>query len=377
MLFNVILIIIIVIVIKAGFFQDLKKTQASLSRIAGQEVFELEPPSFLNQCIIVVLTVSMIAFLLLGVVSVYFGYEKNSALSEIRKKGMRITGKIVKSEINKEFSTASAIVYTYYIDFEIDGEQKRSATMSSAYFALGDAIDIYYLPYNKGKIGGSALADVVDDSPGKTKIYSGIAKISAAFLVFCLQVFIKRRKRLELEWRLNEKTASKTGGLDNSQNQSLFVKLDKGDKYAIRLVIAMVFFIGAVLLISSGVYENIATSRIRKHGIRTTGIIIQSELQETFYRGSVPQEEYLVEFFVNGEKRKGKAVSKKSFLLNKEVDIYYPVDGKGEVIDVVFADVNDYPGRNKIYYGILALLMAVGFYLDKTDWQRSRKVKQE
>ena len=47
-----------------------------------------------------------------------------------------------------------------------------------------------------------------------------------------------------------------------------------------------------------------------------------------------------------------------------EVDIYYLADAKGEIIDVVFADVNDYPGRNKIYSGILALLIAIGLYLE-------------
>lgn len=201
MLFSVILIIIIAIVIKARSYKNLKQEQIFVDQILGQEVFELEQPSFLNQCIVVVLTVSMIAFMLSGVASVYLGCEKNSKLSEIRQKGTKITGKIVKSEINKEYSMASDIAYTYYIDFEIDGEQKRSATMSSAYFAVGDSIDIYYLPYNQGKIGGSAVADVVDDSPGKVKIYSGIVKICAAFFLFCLQLFVKRRQSRALENR--------------------------------------------------------------------------------------------------------------------------------------------------------------------------------
>ncbi|MDE5863438.1 MAG: hypothetical protein K2H34_03725 [Lachnospiraceae bacterium] len=358
------MIILIVIVFKAVYYQDIKKGQAILNQIAGKQIYELEQPSFLQQCIMVILTVSTIAFLLLGVVSVYLGCEKNAALSKIRQEGMRITGKVIHSEIKKEYSTASDIVYTYNIAFEIDGEQKRSATMSSAHFAVGDAIDIYYLPYNHGKIGGSAVADVVDDSPGKTKIYSGIAQICVAFILICLQLFIKSRNKPKREWRLNEKAVPKTAGADDLQNQSLFVRLDKGEKYAIMQAFAIILFTVTIILIFLGVYENMVASRIREHGIRTTGTIIQSEQQETYSRGSVPQEEYLVEFVADGEKRKGKAVSKEIFLLYKEVDIYYLADAKGEIIDVIFADVNDYPGRNKIYSGILALLIAIGLYLE-------------
>lgn len=370
-------VIVISIFFKAVQYEN-KKAEQVLVNQAGRRVFsELKPPSFAEECIIIVLTWGVIIFFVWGVVSLYLGCEKNSDLSTIRERGTRITGQVVKSEMNEEYSAASVIMYTYYVDFEINGEKKRSATMSSACLSVGKTIDIFYLPHSSKEIGGIAVSDVIDESPGKVKIYGGIVELFAAFLLFWIRFIVKKR---QMQNRIKRNGLSEAAQLENLQNQSFFAKIRNGDKYAIRLLIAIVFFVAAMLSFSMGIYNNIAVSTIRKHGVKTTAIIIKNKQQETYYRGAVLQEEYLVEFLVNGEKRKGKAVSKEIFLLNKEVEIFYPADAKGEVIDVVFADVKDYPGRNKIFYGILELLMAIGFYLDylnKTDWQLRRKMKQK
>lgn len=170
-----------------------KKAEQAVVNQAGRQVFsELKTPSFAEECIIIVLTWGVIIFCVWGVVSFYLGCGKNSDLSTIRERGTRIAGQVVKSEMNEEYSTASVIMYTYYVDFEINGEKKRSATMSSAYLSVGETIDIFYLPHSSGEMGGIAVSDVIDESPGKVKIYGGIAQLFVALLLFWIRCIVKK-----------------------------------------------------------------------------------------------------------------------------------------------------------------------------------------
>lgn len=126
-----------------------------------------------------------------GMFFLYLGCQKNAHLSRIRRNGTRMEAQVVGCKLNEEYSAGSVVTYTYYVDFVVNKQVRRGATMSFLYYPEGSIIDIYYLPYQNGILGGVAL---VGDSGnlGKVKINQGILGIIAALFLLFLWTNIRK-----------------------------------------------------------------------------------------------------------------------------------------------------------------------------------------
>lgn len=351
--------IIVISLLYKAVLHNTKDMERAIVYSQGQRPEKTNEFSFAEDCILLVLAEVVIIFLLWGLFLCCLGHQKNSQLVKIKENGIRVTAKVVSCERNEEYSSKNLPIYSYHLVFELNGEKKKSATMSLVYAEVGSYIDIYYLSYSQGSLNaGAAIADAVE-SPGWAKISQGIIRLYVALLLFFIRVIVKNRI-----------LQSKVSGIEQSfnwdeyQKQNIFVKAWKGDRQAVRLILAVVFSVWCIVSISLGCYDNAKVYRIKEHGTRVTATVMRSEQEETYYRGAVLQSDYFVEFVVDGKTVTGKARSKEFFVRGNNIDIYYIMDAGKEIQDVAIADVDDKPGRNKIYYGILELLIAIGVSID-------------
>ncbi|MCM1157022.1 MAG: hypothetical protein NC300_00735 [Bacteroidales bacterium] len=283
-----------------------------------------------------------------GSVSVFECCQKNHDLSRIREKGTRLTAKVVSCEPNAKYSTATVPAYSYYVDFVIEGKEKRGATLSRIWSPEGSDIEIYYLPFNEGTLGGVAIAEE-SGNPGTARLFYGIIEFAVAVILF----FAWRKLKSPGEKRVNGGERESTGQIGWRRRRRMVMGIG-----------ALVFFLAGMLFLVSGVLKNREVIQIKENGVKTTATVKRYKSTEHWGRGETFQKEYFVEFFVEGQKKRGRFISTENLLRNDTVDIYYLPGGEQEVFDVALADNEDKPGRNYIYRSVFLLLFALGFFLD-------------
>lgn len=326
-----------------------KRMEAILVQMSDKQANpELREMSFWDEGIPMLFMLGIIGFFAWGAFSCFLGYQTNSKLAKIKADGTRVTAQVVSCEINSEYSTASSPVYTYFVDFKIAGEEKRSATKSLVYSPVNSKIDIYYL---KGH--GCAIADVTE-FPGDIKFRQGALGILAALFLIYIRLRVKHRMHRKKVFRMIRNTLTEA---------SVQEELRKENRIQVFVTIALCIL--GIVSISLGYRENLMLSRIKEHGTRTTATVVKCNAKVDYFTGEYSEQyDCSVEFTVNGEKTIGHAITGKTFLRGDNTDIYYIINENKGIMDVAIADVDDKPGTDKIVYGIFELLFAFAILVD-------------
>lgn len=128
------------------------------------------------------------------------------------------------------------------------------------------------------------------------------------------------------------------------------------------------FLIWGIVSIIIGCHSNNKNLNIQQNGIRTTATIVGRDDASNMIniKGEILQHDYLLEFTVNGNIICGTARVSRTFHVGREVDIYYmpnSVESVYSVVDVAIADIENKPGRNTIWHGLIELFVSLCFVL--------------
>lgn len=290
-----------------------------------------------------------------GMLSLYLGNQKNANLSRIRKNGTRMAAQVVSCEFNEKYSSNTVIIYTYFVDFVVNEQVKRGATMSFLYYPEGSVIDIYYLPYQNGILGGVALADD-NGNWGKVKINHGILGIIAAFFCFLFWIEIKKGHVI-----IYKEEAEQPDSLKAFEQ----MKEKEKKKYESLLKIGtIILFCMGIFCLFFGLSQNRKVSQIKEQGIKTEAVVKRYEFLRRFSKAESHRREYFVEFIVNGQKVQGKTISRANYIRGDCVEIYYLPETKQELRDVVFSNEKEGLGNDYIFYAELLLMLFAGAFYE-------------
>ncbi len=337
-----ILIIVFSIVVTYPRYERERREARILQSQIGVHTLEVHNNTynFLKDMMRMICILGSVLMCIWGLLSIYLGNQINRDLERIRVFGDKTTGSVAACNIESYYSVLGTEKYSYLIDFEVNGETKRSSTVSSLYTNIGETVDIYYLPHTDNYRGGIALTDV-DEKPGNERMFFGYIGVCIAIVLFVCGRRLKDNGNVEKESRI------------------------KINGHYIRLIFAIGISFLAVIQLMLGGLQNAKDKHIQKEGERTYAIIRQCQnTHNIIYKGDKVLYKYTVEFCLNDETKTGIAKSVKLLHRDDTVMIAYVMDERQDSADVVFANFSNLVGYNNIYHGILALLLSIVVWID-------------
>lgn len=332
-----ILIIALSVAISYARYGSENREEKTLQSIVGAYTLEKKDKTyaFLKDCIFLICIFGSVVMCIWGMISIYLGNQTNRDLMRIRTYGEKMTGKVVACDVDAYYSVLGAKEYSYFVDFEIQGNKKRSSTLSSLYTEIGENVHIYYLPHSDKDRGGITLANI-DENPGNSRMILGFIGLFIAIGLFVCGIQMKIDKTVEKEKKI------------------------KFDKHKVRLAFAITISVYAIGLIVFGVFQNMKDAHIKEIGEMTTATIRhRQDLNNIIYRGDKALYSYTLEFYLDGEKKLGEAKTVELLYRGDTVAISYTLDDSGNPSDVVVADYMNQVGVNHIYHGILVMMISM------------------
>lgn len=291
--------------------------------------------AFLKDCIFLICILGSVVMCIWGMISIYLGNQTNRDLRRIRAYGEKVTGTVAACDLDTYYSVLGSKEYSYFIDFEVQGNNKRSSTLSSLYTEIGENIEIYYLPHSDKEMGGITLANI-DENPGNSRMLLGFIGLFIATGLFVGGKKIKNDKTVKKEKRI------------------------KLNSHKVILTFAIIISVYAIGLIVLGVFQNMKDMHVKKIGEKTTATIRQrQDLNNIIYRGDKALYNYTMEFDLNGEKKFVTVKTVELLYRGDTVTISYTLDDSGNPSEVTFADYKNQVGVNHIYHGILVMMISM------------------
>ncbi len=336
------LIIVLSVVISYGHYESESREVKMMQSMVGAYTFEGKDNTcaFLKDCIFLICIFGSVVMCIWGMISIYLGSHTNRELMHIRAYGEKLTGEVVACDVDTYYSVLGTKQYSYFVDFEVQGNKKRSSTLSSLYTEIGENVDIYYLPHSNKDRGGITLVNI-DENPGNRRMLLGFLGLVIAICLFVCGKRVKEDKTVETEMRI------------------------KFDKHRVGLAFAITISVCAIGLIVLGVFQNMKDTHIKEIGERTMATIRhRQDLNNIIYRGDKSLYSYTLEFYLDGEKKLGNAKTVELLYRGDTVAVSYILDDSGNLSDVVLADYMNQVGVNHIYHGILVLMLSVVVWID-------------